>query len=152
MIRRIFVFTIALPFLCGAEQWTKLCNGRDLDGWEKVNTGGSWTVEQGMIVARRTPPDRGASWLVTKQDYGDFILRLKFKSSTENYNSGILIRDPAHAKLFRPAYSGFEIIIAQGQKDENTNGAIYYVAQAYQRCCMPASGAISRCGRSAITS
>src|SRR5437762_724856 len=111
--------------------WKGLCNGRDLDGWEKVNTGGTWTVENGIIVARRDPPDRGASWLVTKKDYGDFILRLKYKSAAERYNSGILIRDPAHAKLNRPAYSGFEIIIAQGQKDENTNAAIYYVADAY---------------------
>ncbi|MGH9696429.1 MAG: 3-keto-disaccharide hydrolase, partial [Bryobacteraceae bacterium] len=71
--------------------WTKLGNGRDLEGWEKANTGGSWTVENGIIIARRTLPDRGASWLVTKKDYGDFILRLKYKSAYEHYNSGILI-------------------------------------------------------------
>jgi hypothetical protein len=111
--------------------WTKLCNGRNLDGWEKVNTGGTWKVENGIIIARRDPPDKGASWLVTKKDYGDFILRLKYKSAYEKYNSGVLIRDPAHAKLNRPAYSGFEVIIAQGQKDENTNAAIYYEANAY---------------------
>src|SRR5581483_2185584 len=78
-----------------------------------------------------TPPDRGASWLVTKKAYGDFILRLKYNSAYEKYNSGVLIRDPAHAKLNRPAFSGFEIIVAQGQKDENTNAAIYYVSNAY---------------------
>jgi hypothetical protein len=113
--------------------WTKLCNGHNLDGWEKVNTGGTWRVEDGIIIARRDPPDKGASWLVTKKNYGDFILRLKYKSTYEKYNSGVLIRDPAHAKLNRPAFSGFEVIIAQGQHDENTNAAIYYEANAYTR-------------------
>lgn len=133
--------SLAIPLQYSAAQpgaqtkvaWKKLCNGRDLEGWGKVNTGGTWTVENGIIVARRTAPDKGASWLVTKKDYGDFILRLKYKSAYERYNSGILIRDPAHAKLFRPAFSGFEIIIAQGQHDENTNAAIYYAANAYKQ-------------------
>ncbi len=133
------VMALSMTLVCSAAEagtagkrtWTKLCNGRDLEGWEKFNTGGTWTVENGIIVARRTLPDRGASWLVTKKDYGDFILRLKYKSAYERYNSGILIRDPAHAKLFRPAFSGFEIIIAQGQQDENTNAGIYDVANAY---------------------
>jgi hypothetical protein len=122
------VMALSMTLVCTAAEagtadkgtWTKLCNGRDLEGWEKFNTGGTWMVENGIIIARRTLPDRGASWLVTKKDYGDFILRLKYKSAYERYNSGILVRDPAHAKLFRPAFSGFEIIIAQGQEDENT--------------------------------
>lgn len=127
----VIAMTTGVAGASEAAGWKKLCNGHDLDGWEKVNTGGTWIVENGIIIARRAPPDRGASWLVTKKDYGDFILRLKYKSAYEKYNSGVLVRDPAHAKLNRPAFSGFEIIIAQGQKDENTNAAIYYVSNAY---------------------
>lgn len=110
--------------------WKKLFNGRDLNGWEVVNTG-AWTVEDGVIVMRRLPKDTAGGWLVTKKDFGDFILRLKFKPGNDQFNSGILIRDPGHAKTTRPALNGFEIKLAQGDRVENANGTIWYAGSAY---------------------
>lgn len=112
--------------------WKRLFNGRNLDGWEVVNAG-NWTVEDGAIVMRRQPNETGGGWLVTRQDYGDFILRLKFKPENEHFNSGILIRDPGHAKTTRPALNGFEVKLAQGDRVENSNGTIWYAASAYLR-------------------
>ena len=110
--------------------WKALFNGHDLSGWEVVNAG-RWTVEDGAIVMRRKPNEWGGGWLVTKQDYGNFILRLKFKPGADVFNSGILVRDPGHAKTTRPALNGFEIKVAQGDRVENANATIWYVASAY---------------------
>lgn len=117
-----------------SQSWQALFNGRDLSGWEVVGAG-NWTVEDGEIVVRREPGQAGAGWLVTERDYGDFKLRLKFKTRDEHFNSGILIRDPAHAKKGRPAFSGYEIQIfnGNGESEHNTNGAIYDVARSYYR-------------------
>jgi hypothetical protein len=116
-----------------ARHWKPLFNGHDLDGWEPVHAG-HWGVEQGAIVAHSKPHEASGGWLVTKKDYGDFVLRLKFKPNSLDFNSGILVRDPAHGKLGRPAFNGFEVQIAGGTgKDENPTGSIYDVARAYQR-------------------
>src|SRR5690242_10716436 len=128
------LLTAGLPLLCPFAPpggvWKKLFNGRDLQGWEVVNAG-RWTVEDGAIVMRRQPHDTSGGWLVTTGDYGDFILRLKFMPGRDLFNSGILVRDPGHAKTRRPALNGFEIKLAQGDRVENSNGTIWYVASAY---------------------
>jgi len=113
--------------------WAPLFNGRDLAGWE-APTAGSWVVENGEIVTHRAgPQDRAGGWLVTKKNYSDFILRMKFKSNAKIFNSGILIRDPGHARIGRPAFNGFEIQLAKDATDaENPTGSIYDVARSYE--------------------
>ena len=115
-----------------ADDWRPLFNGTNIDGWEVVGAG-DWLAEDGELVVRRKPGQSGAGWLVSRRDFGDFKLRLKFKSKLDHFNSGILLRDPGHAKRFRPAFNGYEIQIQQGAKegDRNTNGAIYDLARAY---------------------
>ncbi|HWB86199.1 MAG TPA: DUF1080 domain-containing protein [Bryobacteraceae bacterium] len=119
-----------------SKTWQSLFNGRNLDGWQVVNAG-VWTVEDGQIVVRRRPNDTSGGWLVTKKDFRDFILRLKFHPGSNAFNSGVLIRDPGHAMVSRPAFHGFEIQLQQGEPDPNTNGAIYDVARAYPKILDP---------------
>ncbi len=111
-------------------RWEPLLSGQDLSGWEVVG-GGKWTTGNGELLAQRLPDDSRAGWLVTREDFGDFKLRLKFKASGEHFNSGILIRDPGHAKFSRPAFHGYEIQIYNGDGDAepNTSGAIYNLAR-----------------------
>ena len=116
--------------------WSPLFNGQNLEGWDVVN-GGKWTVEDGQIVVRRLPNDTRGGWLVTRKDYQDFFLRLKFHPGTDTFNSGVLIRDPGHALVSRPAFNGFEIQLQQGEPDVNTNGAIYDIARAYPKLIDP---------------
>ena len=96
--------------------WRPIFNGKDLSGWEIVGAG-DWKADDGQLVLRRKPGERGAGWLVSRDDFSDFKLRLKFKSKLEHFNSGILLRDPGHAKRFRPAFNGYEIQIQQGTKE-----------------------------------
>jgi len=71
-----------------------LWNGRDLDGWVQV-LDSEWTVEDGVLLSRQDPAGRrdGESWLITEDDYEDFVLRVEFRVAPGG-NSGVFLRDP----------------------------------------------------------
>jgi hypothetical protein len=70
--------------------WTKLFNGKNLDGWIQRGGKAKYRVEDGQIVGTSVPKT-GNSFLCTKRDYGDFILELEFKVQ-DKLNSGVQIR------------------------------------------------------------
>lgn len=74
--------------------FTPLFNGTDTSGWVQI-LDSKWVVEDGALVGRQDPKGRreGESWLITDKDYGDFVLRLKYRI-TAGGNSGIFVRDP----------------------------------------------------------
>jgi len=75
-------------------EWVTLLNGSD--GMENFNKLGdaNWTAGNGMVEATE---GSAASFLVTKNSYGDFSLRVEFWAS-DDANSGIFLRcqDPAN--------------------------------------------------------
>lgn len=80
-------------------RWQSLFNGKDLTGWTvKCKPADRdrvfWKVEDGCIVADSM--DAGKHdyiWLVSDQEYSDFVLRLKFQAFRDNPgNSGVQIR------------------------------------------------------------
>jgi hypothetical protein len=73
-----------------AAGWTPLFNGRGFEGWDRIGDA-NWRVEDGMLVA-----DRGNGFLVSREAYGDFQLRIEVWVDAST-NSGIYIRatDPA---------------------------------------------------------
>ena len=68
--------------------WTTLIDGTD--GLENFNMVGdaNWAGEFSSI---RATEGTGASWLVTKEAYGDFVIRIEFWAS-DDANSGIYMR------------------------------------------------------------
>jgi len=79
--------------------WEDLFNGKNLDGWEikcqpKDRGKEFWAVKNGVIECNSIgKPDHNYFWLMHKNEYSDFNLRLKFqifKSSTGN--SGVQFR------------------------------------------------------------
>lgn len=68
-----------------------LFNGKDLTGWEGAGQDAAkcWKVEGEMIVCTG---DKGP-WLRTKEQFGDFNLRLEYKLK-EGGNSGVYVRVP----------------------------------------------------------
>jgi len=81
--------------------WTSLLAGSDLAAWtiEAVPADqdrGVVTVQDGVIRVHASTPDKLCKdhvWLVTKKEYSDFVLRMKFQSVREDRgNSGIQIR------------------------------------------------------------
>jgi Domain of Unknown Function (DUF1080) len=70
--------------------WISLFDGETLANWNKIGTA-NWRLEDGAIVA-----DSGNGFLVSKNDYADFDLRVEFWIEAKT-NSGVFIRctDPA---------------------------------------------------------
>lgn len=100
----IFFTTVSLSLFAqsnhkNADDWEDLFNGKNLDGWEiRCRPGDAgkefWTVINGFIECNSVgKPDHDYVWLMHKNEYSDFHLKLKFqifKSSTGN--SGIQFR------------------------------------------------------------
>ena len=112
----LFIFT-SLPAGEVPAGFTALFNGKDLSGW-KAKAGG-WMVENGLLARRK-----GAGYIWTEKNYGDFILDVEVKVSPR-CNSGIFFRtDPKNA-----VQGGFEIQVmdASGKKKlgKHDNGALY---------------------------
>jgi hypothetical protein len=82
-----------------ASPWISLFNGTNLDGWTVKckpadRTNQFWKVEEGTIVAdSMRVAKHDYVWLLSDQEYSDFVLRLKFQAFRGNPgNSGVQIR------------------------------------------------------------
>lgn len=98
-----------------------LFNGRDLDGWWYWgdNHDAFLVNDAGEIELAQT----GGSAIMTRDRYGDFILRLEFL--TDGGNSGVFLRSPRAA---RQSYIGMEFQIHLGPDAEisdDMTGALY---------------------------
>ncbi|MGH7769567.1 MAG: 3-keto-disaccharide hydrolase [Candidatus Binatia bacterium] len=69
--------------------WITLIDGaKGLDNWHRVGTA-NWTAAEGVIQADKSEKDAG--FLVSKNSYGDFVIRVEFWVS-DDANSGIYMR------------------------------------------------------------
>ena len=71
--------------------WIKLFNGKTLDGWKKGAGNADYKVEKGAIVGT-TVMSSPNSFLVTENEYDNFVLELEAKIEDTTSNSGIQIR------------------------------------------------------------
>jgi len=76
----------------GSEGWTTLFDGRDTGQFNRVGDA-NWSLADGMISA-----DSGEGFLVTREQYGDFQIRVEFYAEPDT-NSGVFIRCSDPAKL-----------------------------------------------------
>ena len=74
---------LAMLAMCGMAafaqaQWVNLFNGKNLNGWTRLNGTAEYRVEDGAIVgtSKMNTPN---TFLATKKMYGDFILEFEFK-------------------------------------------------------------------------
>jgi hypothetical protein len=65
--------------------WTTLFDGTNLDNWNPIGAA-NWKLVGGELVA-----DNGNGFMVSKNDYGDFSLRVEFWIEAKT-NSGVFIR------------------------------------------------------------
>jgi Domain of Unknown Function (DUF1080) len=73
----------------GRSSWKPLFDGKTLQGWEPKG-GGSWTVEGGAILGTNAASEPRHGHLFSKEEFGDFAVRLKFESKLGN--SGLYFR------------------------------------------------------------
>lgn len=98
IIKTISSFGIALLLSASAyaqpsstNQVKPLFDGKTLEGWKSVGGNAPYTVEDGAIVGRMTKGTPN-SFLITENEYGDFILELDVKLEGDKTNSGIQTR------------------------------------------------------------
>ena len=100
---------------CLAEKdsgFTSLFNGNDLSGWQGIGGPASnWEVKDGVLSCAGKS---GSKWIATKEEFGDFDLRLEF-NIPKNGNSGVFIRAP---KDGAPWVQGLEIQVLDDHGDK----------------------------------
>ncbi len=118
-----------------------LFNGKDLDGWTKIE-GGDWAVDNGVLIGRNgvnwsTDPDKTGSWLSTKKQYDNFRLEFQFLIN-ERGNSGVFFRSKQEKN---PAFTGYEMQIHDSPGRPPTKGgpgSLYDLAAPEKNMIRPA--------------
>jgi hypothetical protein len=142
----------SLEVFSAEHDWKPLFNGTNLEGWtieksKKDEAKNFWSVDGGAILYNSLgSKEHNHFWLQSKEEYKDFELRLKFKSSKENKgNSGIQVRsrydEKAEINLGEQLVYGW---LDGPQVDINPNdpwktGLIYDETRDYKRWINPIS-------------
>ena len=111
---------------------TVLFNGQDLDGWTVADAGDqpAYTVEDGVI---RTRPGGGLLWYARRK-VGNATLRVVYRMSAPDGNSGIFIRIPSEpAGEDFAIHHGIEVQIDDRADDWHCTGVLYSMTQALAR-------------------
>jgi hypothetical protein len=127
---------LVLP-ACAADAWRPLFNGKNLDGWAVADAGGkpAFTVEDGAI---RTQPGNGILWY-TREKIGNATVRVVYKMSRPEANSGIFIRIPAEpTDEWFSVNHGIEVQIDDRDNDWHSTGVLYSMTRAKARPSKPA--------------
>lgn len=67
-------------------QWVDLFNGKDLTGWENVNTDeDTWRAEDGLLICKGTP----IGVMRTEKQYENFVLHVEWRHMEAGGNSGV---------------------------------------------------------------
>ena len=76
--------------LFAQEKWEPLFNGKNLNGWKKVNGKAEYKIVDGAIVgiSKMNTPN---TFLATNKNYDNFILEFDFKVD-DGLNSGVQFR------------------------------------------------------------
>ena len=116
--------------------WVVLFDGHGLDAWQLSPTA-KWIVRDGAIeLSERTDGSmRNEDYLWTKEQYGDFVLELEFKTDKSHCNSGVFLRT---ADLADPVYTGFEMQVTHSGGRAPSRGG---TAGAIYDCCAPTKNA-----------
>ena len=65
--------------------------GNSLDGWTRVAGEAEFTIEDGVVIGTAVA-NTPNTFLITDQEYRDFILELEIKVDEESSNSGVMVR------------------------------------------------------------
>jgi hypothetical protein len=144
MKRRFAVLLLfaAPAFAADAKQ---LFNGKDLSGWARLprheglpaGQQPGFTVQDGMMVTVAGAPEDDL-WY-TREKIGNATLRVVYKTSARNANSGVFIRIPVEPKSEDDAIDkGIEVQIDDSGDDFHCTGVFYSMIQARARPYKPA--------------
>jgi len=126
----VFIFTAFCISGFSQAKWENLFNGKNLNGWTKVNGTAEYKIENGAIVgiSKMNTPN---TFLATKKNYGDFILEFEFKVDN-GLNSGVQFRSLSTKSYDNGRVHGYQFEIdpsprawTGGIYDESRRGWLY---------------------------
>jgi|SRR5215204_129635 len=108
-----------------APVWRSLFNGQDLRGWEQTGKG-CFVVEDGLLVSEG---GMGLLWY-TGEAFGDCMLRVVYRTSRREDNSGVFVRiDGPPSDAWHAVHHGYEVQILATGDDWHRTGVIYSMTQ-----------------------
>src|SRR5436305_14185991 len=128
-----------------AAQNRQLFNGEDLEGWKRLprhedapsNQPPGFMVKDAMLVTIPGSPEDDL-WY-TREKIGNARLRVIYKVSAANANSGVFIRIPGEPKSEDDAINkGIEVQIDESGDEWHCTGVLYSMTQAKARPYKPA--------------
>jgi hypothetical protein len=109
----------------GSGGWITLFDGKNLDNWNRLGEA-NWTIVDGVVQADKKVGE-GSAFLVSKNSYTDFQLRVEFWVDTAA-NSGVFIRCTDPQKI--TATNAYEVNIFDTRPDPSYGtGAIVNFAK-----------------------
>jgi hypothetical protein len=137
----------AVLALAAAPSWAaqkQLFNGKDLSGWARIprhedapaNQKPGFMVRDGLLVSLPDSPEDDLWYTPAK--IGNATLRLVYKVSAADANSGVFIRIPSQPKSEDDAINkGIEVQIQETGDDYHCTGVLYSMTQAKARPYKP---------------
>ncbi|MBQ8483821.1 MAG: DUF1080 domain-containing protein [Bacteroidales bacterium] len=125
--RILTLMCLCMTVSISAQNWEPLFNGKNLNGWERLNGKAEYKVEDGAIVGY-TKVHTPNTFLATKKDYGDFILEMEFKVD-DTMNSGIQFRSESRKDYQNGRVHGYQFEIDPSSRA--WSGGIYDEARRY---------------------
>ena len=129
IFRGLLFLTLLAGTTASAQTWRSLFNGKDLKGWKQVNGTAKYEVINGELVGTSVDSPVN-SFLVTEEEFGDFILEMEF--SMDSINSGIQIRSERRENYLEGRVYGYQVEFdptprawTGGIYDESRRGWIY---------------------------
>ena len=100
------------------EAFEPLFNGKNLDGWVKVNTAPStWTIKDGMIICSGKPTGE----LRTTRMYQNFIMEVEWRHMRARGNAGIFVWADDITARGQPFHRSVEVQVLENSYG-NTRG------------------------------
>jgi acetylornithine deacetylase/succinyl-diaminopimelate desuccinylase-like protein len=122
----------------------QLFNGKNLDGWARIprhenpspGEKPGFVVRDGLLISIPDAPEDDL-WY-SRQKIGNATLRVVYKISAENANSGVFIRIPVEPKSEDDAINkGIEVQIDNSGDDYHCTGVLYSMTKAMARPYKP---------------
>jgi hypothetical protein len=126
----LFLFGVALS---ARSRPRLLFNGKNLHGWRQVGPG-SFVVKEGML---KTEGGMGMLWY-TREKFSDVVIRVVFKLTTKESDSGVFIRIPEKpTEPWMPINRGYEVEIGDWPDNYSCTGVLYTFSKAMARPIKP---------------
>lgn len=133
LVKLLLTVTALLHPLLAQQSQRALFNGKNLDGWEHVGPG-AFVVEDGML---KSEGGMGLLWY-SREKLGDATLRVVFKLTGKESDSGVFIRIPERpTEPWMPVNRGYEVEIGDWPDDYSCTGVLYTFTKALARPIKP---------------